>query len=186
MMRLLAVMGVALALSAAAPPPAYDIGPAVGATIPALQVTDATGKAQTLKTVTGPKGVVLVFFRSAKWCPFCQAQLMSMKGAPEQLATRGYKMAAISYDAPETLAKFAAARDIAYPLLSDTGSKTIDAFKIRDPQYPTDSFAFGVPEPAIFIVSSKGVVRAKLAEKGYRTRPPLEAVLAAIDALPAN
>ena len=184
MLRVVTLLAAILALAAAAPPPAYDIGPAVGATVPALQVTDAAGKSQTIKSLSGPKGVVLVFFRSAKWCPFCQAQLMSMKAAPDALAGRGYRLAAISYDAPETLAKFAAARGIAYPLLSDAGSKTIDAFKIRDPQYAADSMAFGVPEPAIYIVSAKGVVRAKLAEKGYRTRPPLEAVIAAIDALP--
>ncbi len=183
MHRLLIVVAAAFGLIAAAPPPAYDIGPAVGATIPALLVTDAAGKPQTLKSVSGRNGTVLMFFRSAKWCPFCQAQLIAMKAAPDQLAARGYKLAAISYDAPDTLAAFAQKHEIGYALLSDAGSKTIDAFKIRDPQYPADSMANGVPEPSIFIVSPQGVVRAKLAEKGYRTRPPVEAVVAAVDAL---
>lgn len=42
-------------------------GPAVGATIPALEVNDLNGKAQTLATLTGPKGLMLVFFRSSDW-----------------------------------------------------------------------------------------------------------------------
>ena len=42
-------------------------GPAVGATIPALEVKDLNGKPQTIASLTGPKGLMLVFFRSADW-----------------------------------------------------------------------------------------------------------------------
>lgn len=177
---------VALALFAAVPAQAYDVGPAVGARLPALSVIHPGGGAATLRDLAGPKGVVLVFYRSARWCPYCQAQLLSLRAAPAELARRGYKLAAISYDAPDVLARFASQRDIPYPLLSDPGSRTIDAFGLRDPQYKPGSFAYGVPQPAIFIVSRDGVVRAKLAEEGYKTRPPLAAVLASIDRLPAR
>ncbi len=164
----------------------FDIGPAVGSKAPALHATDASGKAMTVKALAGKKGVVLMFFRSAKWCPYCQAQLLAMKAAPDALAARGYRLAAISYDAPAVLADFTAKRDINYVLLSDKGSTTIDAWALRDPQYKPDSIAFGVPMPGIFILAPDGTIRAKLAEQGYKTRPPLEAVLAAIDALPAK
>lgn len=162
----------------------YDIGPAIGSKVPALQAKDDTGAKRSLGSVMGTKGVVLVFFRSAKWCPYCQAQLISLRDAPGPLAERGYKLAAISYDSPEILKGFAARREINYTLLSDEGSKTIDAFGLRDPQYKPDSYAYGVPQPSIFIISPKGVIQAKLAEEGYKTRPPLSAVLEAIDALP--
>ncbi len=170
----------------AAPALAYDIGPAVGSPMPALHATDATGAPRTLKSLTGPKGVVLVFFRSAKWCPFCQAQLLQLKTAPAELEKRGYRLAAISYDAPETLAAFAEKRAINYTLLSDQGSVTIDAFGLRDKQYPKDSMAYGVPEPAMFVIAPNGVIRARLAEQGYRTRPTVEALLATVDALPPH
>jgi hypothetical protein len=42
-------------------------GPAVGATIPAFEALDLNGKPQTLASLTGPKGLMLVFFRSADW-----------------------------------------------------------------------------------------------------------------------
>ncbi len=42
-------------------------GPAVGATIPALEINDLNGKPQTLASLTGPKGLMLVFFRSSDW-----------------------------------------------------------------------------------------------------------------------
>jgi peroxiredoxin len=164
----------------------FDIGPAVGAQAPALQVTDAAGKPQSIAALSGTKGVVLMFFRSAKWCPYCQAQLIAMKAAPEALAARGYTLAAISYDDPAVLADFAARRHINYALLSDKGSTTIDAWALRDPQYKPESMAFGVPTPGIFVTAADGTIRAKLAEAGYKTRPAMEAVLAAIDALPVK
>jgi len=42
-------------------------GPAEGATIPAFEAIDLNGQRQTLSTLTGPKGLMLVFFRSADW-----------------------------------------------------------------------------------------------------------------------
>lgn len=160
-----------------------DIGPAVGARIPALAAQTTTGAAANLDSVQGKNGTVLVFFRSAKWCPYCQRQLVDLKALQGQIETRGYKLAAISYDKPEVLARFAAEHGIGYALLSDSKSAMIDAFKLRDPQYPADSFAFGVPKPAIFVIGRDGKVRAKLAEEGYKVRPGNDALIAAIDAL---
>ncbi len=188
MLRPIPMLAAAVALVAggAALAANFDIGPAVAARAPALHVTDTAGKPQSVQALAGKKGVVLMFFRSAKWCPFCQAQLIAMKAAPDALAARGYTLAAVSYDDPQVLADFTAKRDINYTLLSDRGSATIDAWALRDPQYKPDSIAYGVPMPGIFVLGPDGTVRAKLAEAGYRTRPPLEAVLAAIDALPAK
>lgn len=50
-----------------APRAAIKTGPAVGDTIPAFEATDQRGKTQTLASLTGPKGLMLVFFRSADW-----------------------------------------------------------------------------------------------------------------------
>ncbi len=189
MMRLtpmFAAAAVALVAGSSTLAANFDIGPAVGAKAPALHVIDAAGTPQSIKTLSGKNGVVLMFFRSAKWCPFCQAQLIAMRAAPEALAKRGYRLAAISYDEPQVLTDFAARREINFTLLSDKGSATIDAWALRDPQYKADSMAFGVPMPGIFVVAPDGTIRTKLAEQGFRTRPPLEAVLASIDALPAK
>lgn len=46
---------------------AVSTGPAVGATIPEFALPDQNGKLQTLKSIAGPKGTMLVFFRSADW-----------------------------------------------------------------------------------------------------------------------
>ena len=160
---------------------AFDIGPAVGAKAPVLQATDVAGKPASLASISGEKGVVLVFYRSAKWCPFCQKQLIELREAQAPLQARGYRLAALSYDATDVLTRFAAQRDIGYQLLSDPGSKTIDAYRLRDPQYKEGSFAYGVPMPAIFVISPKGVTQAKLAEEGYKTRPSVQSILDAVD-----
>jgi peroxiredoxin len=155
----------------------------VGAKVPALHATNLKGAPVKLRDLSGKSGVVLVFFRSAKWCPYCQKQLMELKDAPGPLAERGYKLAAISYDPTEVLTRFTDQRQIPYPLLSDAGSVTIDAFKLRDVRYKPDSFAWGVPYATIYVIAPNGVLKAKLAEEDYKTRPQLNAVLSAIDGL---
>lgn len=176
------VFVVAVLASAAAWAESIDIGPKIGAAIPAsFSVHDQSDAAKTFSEITGDKGVVIAFVRSAAWCPFCQAQLRDLQTVAEPLAKRGFSLVSISYDAPEVLAKFAAKHGISYQMLSDKGSVMIDAFDIRDPQYKEGSFAFGVPRPVIFIVDKTGVVRAKLAEEGYKTRPPVDAIVSAVD-----
>jgi peroxiredoxin len=44
-----------------------DPGPAVGSKVPPFELTDQNGRTRTLPDVMGPKGVMLVFFRSADW-----------------------------------------------------------------------------------------------------------------------
>ena len=54
----------ALALLAAV---AIKTGPDVGARIPGFEAPDQNGKAQTFASLKGPKGLVLMFVRSADW-----------------------------------------------------------------------------------------------------------------------
>lgn len=51
----------------AATAPPITTGPAVGAAVPAFEAPDQNGRVQSLKTVAGPKGAMLVFIRSADW-----------------------------------------------------------------------------------------------------------------------
>ncbi len=178
----IAVLGLSLLWPAAASA-AWDVGPSVGTKVPAIHATSLAGSPVNLGDLAGKKGLVLVFFRSAKWCPYCQAQLMSLKDAPGPLAERGYRLAAISYDPTDVLTRFTDQRQIPYPLLSDTGSVTIDAWKLRDTRYRPDSFAWGVPYASIYVIAPNGTLKAKLAEEDYKTRPPLNAILGAIDGL---
>jgi hypothetical protein len=42
-------------------------GPEVGQAVPGFSAKDQEGGTQTLKSLMGPKGAMLVFFRSADW-----------------------------------------------------------------------------------------------------------------------
>lgn len=42
-------------------------GPAVGAKVPEFQLSDEVGTYRSLRSLMGPKGLMLVFFRSADW-----------------------------------------------------------------------------------------------------------------------
>lgn len=67
-MRRALSFGLAIGLAALAqtPPPAKT-GPAVGEVVPAFSAMDQNGRTQTLASVMGAKGAMLVFFRSADW-----------------------------------------------------------------------------------------------------------------------
>ncbi len=43
------------------------LGPQLGAHAPDFNLTDQHGEGRTLPSVLGPKGAILVFFRSADW-----------------------------------------------------------------------------------------------------------------------
>ncbi|HEY3162216.1 MAG TPA: hypothetical protein VGJ78_24815 [Vicinamibacterales bacterium] len=43
------------------------LGPQVGEAVPDFNLPDQHGKSWTLKSVMGPKGAMIVFYRSADW-----------------------------------------------------------------------------------------------------------------------
>jgi cytochrome oxidase Cu insertion factor (SCO1/SenC/PrrC family) len=53
-----------------APAPEVDVesvGPKVGAALPDFTLRDQRGEAHSLKSLLGPSGALIVFFRSADW-----------------------------------------------------------------------------------------------------------------------
>jgi hypothetical protein len=46
---------------------AAALGPEAGSPVPDFSAPDQSGQARTLKSVMGPKGAMLVFYRSADW-----------------------------------------------------------------------------------------------------------------------
>jgi peroxiredoxin len=163
---------------------ADDLGPPIGAKVPDIGTPpDQTGTPRSLLSLMGDKGLVLFFFRSADWCPYCQAQMMDLNTAVAAIEQRGYKLAGISYDSPQILSTFIERRGIGYTLLSDPRSEIIDRYELRDPQYKPGSRAFGVPRPIIFILDKSGTIKTKLYEETYQKRPPAALVVATIDKL---
>ncbi len=156
-----------------------DIGLMVGETAPEFQLKNQTGKEIALADLTTQhEKVALVFYRSAGWCPICKRQLIGLQEDLESIEKAGIRLVAISYDSVETLDRFSKKQNIGYTLLSDPGSKTIDAYKVRNEQVRNER-AVGIPHPTIFLLDNNGVIAKKLREESYRDRPTVEQILAA-------
>ena len=170
------------------------LGPQVGATVPDFNLADQQGRKRTLQSVMGPKGAMIVFYRSADWCPYCKTQLLELQSQYETLRKDGFGLAAISYDSQEILAAFSRRHGITFPLLSDVGSDTITRYGIlntvadeglgpngTDPdviarvkRYVSANGANerqrGIPFPGTFVVDRGGRVRARFFEDSYTVR----------------
>ncbi len=107
---------------------------------------------------------------------------MQLQADLKKFEAEGIQIVAISYDPVEVLSGFADKRQITFPLLSDPGSKTIEAYGILNKE-ATSGRAKGVPYPGTFLVDKEGVVRAKLFLEGYRERHPTEELLKAAQAI---
>ncbi len=155
----------------------------VGSTIPVLEAPDQNGETQTLETLTGDKGLLLVFNRSFDWCPYCKAQLVGLQGAVEQFRAAGFHVATITYDPVETLKLVEEDQGITFTMLHDENIKHVNAFNILNTDVEPGHFAYGVPQPGIMLLSPNGEILAKMAEENYRVRPDWSDVVAIAEGL---
>lgn len=61
------LLAVALGAVAQDLPDVDQFGPQVGDVVPAFSLPDQSGQAQTVESIMGPQGAMLVFSRSADW-----------------------------------------------------------------------------------------------------------------------
>jgi hypothetical protein len=111
---------------------------------------------------------------------------VELQGRYDELRKQGLGLVAISYDAPETLKKFADARGITFPLLSDRGSAIIRRYGLLNEQQEPGTRSHGIPHPGTFIVNRNGVVTARFFEDAYQERYTAAAILAARGVTPVG
>lgn len=87
-------------------------------------------------------------------------------------------MAAISYDSVETLKAFADKHQITFPLLSDQGSKVIDAWGLRNRE--ATGRTEGIPHPGTFMIDRAGTILSRAFEQPYQERRSATSLLAAL------
>lgn len=160
-------------------PDVQKLGPQVGTRVPDFSLLDQKGQPRTLLSLMGPKGLMLVFYRSADWCPYCKTQLAELQTRTADLAKNGIGLAAISYDAVPILADFSKRRGITFPLLSDPGSATIKRYGILNTTVPeTNQQSYGIPFPGTFMLSTQGVVTSRFFERAYQERSTVGSIMA--------
>lgn len=88
----------------------------------------------------------------------------------------------MTYDSVEILKTFKAEARLGYPLLRDEKAKHVNALGVRNTDYAEGHIAYGIPHPGILLLRPNGEVVLTFAVPGYRQRPPIEDVLAAVAA----
>lgn len=164
-----------------APAWAENVELEAGGRIPdGLQFTDSLNQPVSFDQLSGEKGLVLLFFRSADWCQYCKKQLREWNDAAEKVQESGYALAALSYDKPEVLKRFADQHALKYRLLSDSDATIIKSFGILNDHFEPGSRFYGIPDPAIYVISANGEVQKVFREADYTDRPSVAEVLAAL------
>ncbi|MSU50566.1 MAG: peroxiredoxin family protein, partial [Opitutus sp.] len=111
--------------------PAADLpGLKVGDTAADFTLKNAAGQDVALKALLKQGKVALVFYRSADWCPVCRRQLQDLQKNLKDIEAAGVQVIGVSYDSPATSTAAAAKLGLTFPMLSDFGSKTIEAYGI--------------------------------------------------------
>jgi peroxiredoxin len=150
--------------------PSIDVGPKFGDKAPALVVIDQNKVPVNIDDLSAKKGLIILFFRSADWCPFCKRHLIELNEYADKFKALGYGVAAISYDTPEILTKFSQMHKLTYPLLSDQGAATVKAYDILNVQYKVGDENYGIPYPGVVVITPDGNIDHKYFFEGYRKR----------------
>ena len=140
----------------------------VGAKIPLLGGTDQFGKERDFENLKGPNGLVILFFRSADWCPYCKGQLLSLQRATQHFKDKGIGLVGVSYDSQDILKFFTDRYSITYPLLADPQSVVIERFGVLNAI--ATGFTKGMSYPGYVYVSPDGRIQETFFEEDYHTR----------------
>jgi peroxiredoxin len=140
----------------------------LGNKIPSLSGTDQFGEERNFENLKGPNGLVILFFRSADWCPYCKGQLLSLQRATAHFKEKGIGLVGVSYDSQDILKFFTERHAITYPLISDPQSEIIQRFGVLNTA--ATGMNKGMSYPGFVYVNPEGRVQQTYFEEDIRTR----------------
>jgi peroxiredoxin len=149
---------------------AFDPGLQVGDEIPDFRLRDQNGDLYEFESLMGTRGLAILFFRSADWCPYCKTALAQLEEERSGYQEQGLRVVGISYDPVEVLAAFADRVGIEYRMLSDEGSATIRDFGLLNTDLDPGNPRYGIPHPGMVIVDAQRKIVAKYFEEDFRER----------------
>lgn len=95
---------------------------------------------------------------------------MELQARYTELRKLGLGIAAVTYDAPGAIRKFADERKIEFPILSDQDHTIVQRYGILNRQYQPGDRNYGIPHPGTFILDRDGRVLARYFEEEYQYR----------------
>ena len=97
-----------------------------GSAAPDFTLSDAQGQQVSLADFAGQQ--VIVYFYPKAATPGCTTEACDFRDSLNSLQGAGYQVVGISPDSPEEIAAFAAQENLTFPLLSDPGAQTAQAY----------------------------------------------------------
>ena len=176
---LMAAALLSSSLPAAAQTTPENSGLPIGEYAPAFTLKDQNNKDVSLEALLKKGPVAVVFHRSVDWCLYCKLQMIQLQRIQKEIEAAGGQVVGISYDPVDKLKGYAKRHKILFPLLSDAGSKTIDAYDIRSKEAPPEVSGFA--RHATFIVDQKGIIRSKIFRLSYQERPAVDLLINALN-----
>lgn len=95
---------------------------------------------------------------------------MELQARSGELRSLGLGIAALTYDAPAPIKKFADERQIDLPVLSDQDHSIVQRYGILNREYEPGHRNYGIPYPGTFILDRDGRVLARYFEEEYQYR----------------
>ncbi|MEV5506718.1 peroxiredoxin-like family protein [Streptomyces orinoci] len=170
----------------------------VGERAPEFTLNSALGEQVTLSGLLAGGPVVLTFYRGA-WCPYCNLALRALQRHHEDFRARGACLVAVSPQIPDESLTLAEKERLAFPVLSDIGSRVAASYGIAfelsgELGGKYDEFGFDLarvnaghartlPLPATFVIDGEGTVRWSFVDTDYTVRAEPAEILSALDAL---
>lgn len=167
----------------------------VGDSIPNVTLRTEENQEVSLRKLVSEKPSVLIFYRGG-WCPYCNRHLQSLVGIEDDVNKAGAQLLAISMDQPGKLRETPNRDQLGYRLFSDSDANAVKAFGIAfkvDAATVEKYQGYGInldaaagndhhilPYPAVFIVSTNGVIRFAHVNPDYKVRLEPAKILAAL------
>jgi peroxiredoxin len=104
-------------------------------------------------------------------------QFVQLTRIAEDFEQTGVGVVGMTYDEADVIQAFHEEHALNFPLLRDVDARHVNAWGIRNEEYGEGSFAYGIPDPGVVLLSPEGRILAKWAEAGYRQRADWSTVL---------
>lgn len=164
----------------------------VGATAPAFELSDFSGRRVRSADLLALGPVILNFFRG-RWCPYCVTELETWRDLYPALREQGALVVGISPQTQRQSDFTASQHTIPFPLLVDAGCAVAEKFGLvwRVPEYLQKYYrsilvnipfvngdeSWRLPLPATYVLGQDGKVLHAEAHADFRVRPEPEDVL---------
>jgi peroxiredoxin len=179
---------------------AGSLAPAPGEPMPGFLLPDSTGRLVSLDDVLA-EGPAVISFNRGHWCEYCRIELTAFRQGMNEIAAEGASVVSIMPESEVFAGRAAAEAGNAFRVLSDidngyaltTGLVIWLGERVRNLYLShglnlerfQNSPNWFVPIPATFVVGRDGVIVARHVDPDFRNRMDIEAIVAALKALPS-